>query len=288
MSTSTFLYTKTILVAETQPFLRSIIIDILRNAGITKIKTAGSCPEAKIQITTFLPDAIVMDWSLKGGTGAELVNWIRNSKQSPNTQIPIAIITEGGAKEEILLARDRGVDEIIIKPVVPKILLSRVNLLFTAKRAFVKNHTFVGPDRRRKINQQFKGPNRRQENSSQITGLGANPQILNQCKTIQQSLNGLDVHDRDSVMALYQQSQKLWNEAISIGNDPLEEITRSMFTYIQAMGISGNLERDIVTKHLQAVQKLKNMEQENNTQPTQLLNELKSLIATQPPTRQVA
>jgi DNA-binding response OmpR family regulator len=281
MSAGIEISNKTILVAETQPFLRSIIVDILRNIGVTKIHTAGSCPEAVTQIRTWLPDAIILDWDLKDGTGTKLAQWVRKAKNSPNSEIPIVIVTGDTSQEKILEARDCGIDEIIVKPVVPRAVISRVHLLFEAKREFVSSHTFTGPDRRRRKNTNYKGSKRRLKDASTAIGQGLTKSTMNLCKKIQLSLDDLDTKNRDDVMDLYNLAQSLWQDASDGDHSSLETIGKSMMAYIQAVGISGKLAKSVISKHIDAIEQLKAAADSGAKEPTKLLNELQKLVSRQ-------
>ncbi|PHR60036.1 MAG: hypothetical protein COA47_08270 [Robiginitomaculum sp.] len=288
MTGITTLSAKTILVAETQPFLRSIIVDILRNIGITKIHTAGSCTEAVTQIRTWLPDAIIMDWNLKGGTGVKLANWIRTGNNSPNLELPIVIVTGDTAHEKILEARDCGIDEIIVKPVVPKAVISRVKLLFMAKRDFVSSHSFIGPDRRRRQNGNYKGSKRRLKDASENVATSIDAAFLAQADQIQSLLKEMNVNDRGAVMTLYRASQTLWEDAAEHEDNHLEEIAKSLIGYVQAMGASGKLEIKVIAKHIDAIHQLKDLIEQGNTDPSSMLNELKKHVADQVSNSQAA
>ncbi len=281
MTGNTTLSAKTILVAETQPFLRSIIVDILRNIGITKIHTAGSCAEAVTQIRTWLPDAVIMDWNLKGGTGVKLADWIRTGKNSPNPELPIVIVTGDTSQEKILEARDCGIDEIIVKPVVPKAVISRVKLLFMAKRDFVSSHSFIGPDRRRRENENYKGSKRRLKDASENVSTSIDVGFLAKADKIQSLLKEMDVNDRGSVMNLYRASQDLWEEAAEQEDNHLEEIAKSLVGYVQAMGASGKLDTKVVAKHIVAIHRLNDLIEQGNTDPSSMLNKLKMHVTDQ-------
>jgi len=279
MSEKIQLANKTILIAETQPFLRAILVDILRNIGISNIHTAGSCPEAITQVRTWLPDAIILDWHLKDGSGMKLAQWVRKSAESPNPEIPMVIITGDTSQEKILHARDCGIDEIIIKPVVPKAVISRVKTIFAAKRDFVSSYSFIGPDRRRRKPSGYKGKKRRLKDTTDSPQTEMENEIFALCEEIEMQLPLLDTKDRASVMRLYLVCQNLWDKTIQVENDYLEAAAKSMFNYIQGTGISGKLRIAVINHHLQAIFDLKNKEKAHGADPSALIEELNHSIA---------
>ncbi len=272
---STPISAKSVLVAETQPFLRSILVDILRNIGISKIHTASSCPEAVSQIQTWLPDAIILDWQLKDGSGVTLANWVRKSPDSPNPELPIVIVTGDTAQENILKARDCGIDEIIVKPVVPKSVISRIKILLSSKRGFVNSPSFVGPDRRRRKSDNYNGRKRRLKDTLEDPAIEM--EIFALCREIERQIPLLDIEDRASVMRLYMVSQSLWDKAIAAKNCCLEAAAKSMFNYIQNTGISGKLEIAVIKNHLQAIADLQNQTQNRETDPSIILEKIENL-----------
>jgi len=273
------LSTKTILIAETQPFLRSILVDILRNIGISKIHTASSCPEAITQVRAWMPDAIILDWHLKDGSGAELANWVRKSPDSPNQEVPIVIVTGDTSQEKILHARDCGIDEIIVKPVVPKAVISRVKMLFAAKREFVSSQNFIGPDRRRKKLSAYKGRKRRLKDTTSNLTMEMESEIFALCREIELQLPMLDTQNRDSVMRLYLVSQNLWNKTIEVKNCCLEAAARSMFNYIQGTGISGNLKTSVISHHLQTIANLQLKAQNRESDPAIVIKKINQMTS---------
>lgn len=272
---------KTVLVAATEPFLRSIIADILRNSGMNKIQTAGGVPEAIEQIRTWLPDVIILDWTLAKGGGEHLARWIRADKDSPNPQLPIVMVTGDTSQETILNARDAGIDEIIVKPVVPKAVASRVNIVLRARRSFVQSHDFVGPDRRRRALDGYKGRKRRMTDKSLDSLEGAesfSTRIQKIAEDMHVCLNNIDTRDRDSVMRLYKLAENFWEEAQELENAPLETIGQSMITYIQAVGISGRMETGVLERHLDAFEGLRS-QGHSHAATTPALIELRNLVS---------
>lgn len=272
---------KTVLVAATEPFLRSIIADVLRNSGISKIQTAGSVPESMEQIRTWLPDAIILDWTLTKGGGEQLTQWIRTSNASPNPQLPIVMVTGDTSQNTILGARDAGIDEIIVKPVVPRAVVGRVNLVLRKRRSFVQSHDFVGPDRRRREADSYKGSKRRMTDKSLDSLDGADSfsdKITSLTEAMHAGLSSLNTRDRESVMRLYKLAGDFWEEAQVLDNTPLETIGQSMITYIQAVGISGRMETAVLERHLHAVEALR-AQGVGGEETTPALNELRELVS---------
>ncbi len=66
-------------------------------------------------------DAVITDWMMPKHDGLELIRWIRtNMHPAP----PIIMVTSLGRADELQKAIDAGADEYLVKPIVPKQLLS--------------------------------------------------------------------------------------------------------------------------------------------------------------------
>ena len=61
----------------------------------------------------------------------------------------------------LVAARDAGVNEFLTKPLTGRGVIERITLVVDHPRPFVKCTTYVGPDRRRKVDPNFQGPQRR-------------------------------------------------------------------------------------------------------------------------------
>ncbi|VAV91551.1 hypothetical protein MNBD_ALPHA06-1141, partial [hydrothermal vent metagenome] len=248
---------KSILVVESQEFMRTIIVDILRTIGFKKIETARNLDDGKLQMKTWLPDVVFCDAEIGAGNGLKFVAWIRTSKDSPNPKIPIIYVTGDRAQEQILAARDTGVNEIIIKPIVPQAVISRLKTVLVNERAFIQSHTFVGPDRRRNRNRTYNGGKRRLQDTSETETASIDESsretILQGVDAILTDLPHIDVKNRTLVMTLYRKSESLWQLSHATGDDDLDVVSQSLIKYIQAVGISGLLKPELVRLHLEAV-----------------------------------
>lgn len=60
------------------------------------------------------------------------------------------LVTALSARQDIFKARDSGVNEIVVKPIAPRILLDRLVAIIERPRPFVQAGPFFGPDRRRR------------------------------------------------------------------------------------------------------------------------------------------
>ncbi len=259
-NSSSTLATKTILVIESQELVRTIIVDILRNIGLKNIQTARNGLDGIRQIKTWLPDVVFCDSHPGSITGQQVVHWVRTNADCPNPKVPIIYVTSDRNQDEILSARDVGVSEIIIKPIVPQAVISRLKSVLLHERDFIRSHAFVGPDRRRNRGRTYNGGKRRLNDAPEETTYeideGQRDLVLEAIDAILADIPTIDVAARGSVMALYKKSEQLWNLAHETGDHDLDVVTQSLLKYIQAVGASGKLQPELITLHLESTRQL--------------------------------
>lgn len=117
--------TEKILVVEDDSKIQMVIKSALEKEGY-EILTAKNGLDA-MKALQENPDikAIVTDIAMPVMTGLELVEEVR--KHGPNPDIPILVLSAHHTKENILKAKDLGINEFLIKPFSLKDLVTRVN-----------------------------------------------------------------------------------------------------------------------------------------------------------------
>jgi len=72
-------------------------------------------------------DIALVDWMLPGGSGLELIRWLR--KQDALRQLPVIMLTARTEEYDITSGLDAGADDYVTKPFSPRELHSRINAL---------------------------------------------------------------------------------------------------------------------------------------------------------------
>ena len=81
--------------------------------------------------------------------GANFVRCLRRSPHSPNPFLPCLMLTPPTQMSHILFARDAGVNEILIKPLMAEDLARRIVQIVEHPREFITCTDYRGPCRRR-------------------------------------------------------------------------------------------------------------------------------------------
>lgn len=156
-----------ILFVDDFSFIADMSAMMLSAMGIGRAVTASSGEEAKkrlIQLNTDRGadniDVVITDWMMPGGSGNDLLRWIRAQPQDTIRFLPVIICTASASREMVELSRDGGATEVLVKPVSAKKIADRLLYLIDSPRPYLKTPSFFGPDRRRRLVER-KGADRR-------------------------------------------------------------------------------------------------------------------------------
>ena len=113
-----------ILVIEEFPELSQFICLNLENSNFTA-NSFNSAEKALEKLQTgYLPDLVILDLKLPGMNGFEFLEDFRKNYKAT---IPVIIITEANADDDVIKGLDCGADDFITNPFNPKILVAKVN-----------------------------------------------------------------------------------------------------------------------------------------------------------------
>jgi DNA-binding response OmpR family regulator len=112
-----------ILVVDDDPDLLALVAFALTNAGYAVVKATDAAP-AIAAFDRELPDLVLLDINLPGGSGFDVCRNIRD--RSP---VPVMMLTARGEEEDLVRALELGADDYLTKPFSPRTLLARVKAL---------------------------------------------------------------------------------------------------------------------------------------------------------------
>ena len=120
---------RSILVIDDNEDIRQLLTLILENAGFT-VFTGVDGPDGLHQTKAHKPDMILLDAMMPGLTGFEVLEKIRNDRDSKINKIPILMLTSRSSIEDIDMAIDLGATSYVVKPFRPEKLIQKVIALF--------------------------------------------------------------------------------------------------------------------------------------------------------------
>ena len=113
-----------ILIVDDFGTLRRIVRNALKQGGYDDFTEAANGIEAIALLKEEKYDLILSDWNMAEMTGMELLEAVRSD--SALKEIPFLMVTAEGSKEKVLQAIKAGVNNYIIKPFTPKMLLEKI------------------------------------------------------------------------------------------------------------------------------------------------------------------
>jgi two-component system, chemotaxis family, chemotaxis protein CheY len=137
-----------VLIVDDNRNMRHLAKTLLRAYGLRSVFDVNDATEAFELLRAVPIDVIVTDCLMQPIDGIEFTRMLRTSKDSPNTFIPIVMMTGHSEKGRVKAARDAGVNTFLVKPISAKSLLEHVIAAASDQRVFVRSGSFFGPDRR--------------------------------------------------------------------------------------------------------------------------------------------
>tara|TARA_B100001939_G_scaffold343705_1_gene356837 strand:- start:1657 stop:2214 length:558 start_codon:yes stop_codon:yes gene_type:complete len=139
-----------ILIVDSDVYLSKIIMNILLAFDVGKVTLCHSVEDGEKALRKFSYDCVFVDCMKFSRAGLKLIEWIRRHSDEKISETPIILCTAFTEEENIIRARDKGVTEILVKPVSPEQIMLKLISALWHKRDFIRSETYVGPDRRRR------------------------------------------------------------------------------------------------------------------------------------------
>ena len=112
-----------ILVVEDETPIREMITFVLEQNGFN-VLAAADYAQAKALLIDPLPDLVLLDWMLPGGSGITIAKEIKRNDYTK--KIPIIMLTARADEDDKVMGFDVGVDDYVTKPFSPKELVARI------------------------------------------------------------------------------------------------------------------------------------------------------------------
>ena len=103
----------------------ALVEKLLTGAGHScEVFHGGAALLARLRQDTF--DLVVLDWSMPGLSGIEVLRTIR---AGPSSGTPVLMLTARADTSDIVAGLEAGADDYVVKPLVPEIFLARVDAI---------------------------------------------------------------------------------------------------------------------------------------------------------------
>jgi len=107
----------TVLVIEDNRHFRTIIRTILRGFGVGEVFDVSDAIEAFALLKERDIDLIFLDLDMPVLDGFEFIELVRRAPDSPNTTIPIVILSSHAQRSVVIRAIECGANDFLLKPV---------------------------------------------------------------------------------------------------------------------------------------------------------------------------
>jgi CheY-like chemotaxis protein len=149
------------IIIDDNTYMRRVIKALLHGFGSREVLEAEDGAAGLEAFMTYAPDVVILDWEMPILDGLEVTRMIRQPTTSVNPFAPIIMVTGHSEKRRVVMARDAGVNEFLVKPISSKGLYDRILAVVAFPRPFIRTKSFFGPDRRRGVSASYSGIERR-------------------------------------------------------------------------------------------------------------------------------
>ena len=113
-----------ILVVDDYKTMLKIISNLLQQVGFNKIDTALDGGEALRKLHRDSFDLVISDWNMAPMTGLDLLRQVRADRKLRKT--PFIMVTAESKTENVVVAKQAGVNNYIVKPFTAQILKQKL------------------------------------------------------------------------------------------------------------------------------------------------------------------
>jgi len=140
--------TWTVCLIEPNKFEGQIIVDLLRNAGVDKVKVVADQDAAMDLMEVYNANVVIASYEMGPLDGAAWTRVYRRNKKLPGRKASIFITSGAFSRNMAEDCRHAGCNALLGKPLSGKVLLATINKVLTQPRAFIDAEGYVGPCRR--------------------------------------------------------------------------------------------------------------------------------------------
>lgn len=138
----------TVCVLEPNKFERQIIQDLLKNAGVDKVRACDNAADAVDLLEVYNANVVIASFELGAEDGAAWTKAFRRNRKLANRKAAVFITSAAFSRTMAEQCRHAGANALIGKPLSAKVLTATINKVLTQPREFIDAEGYVGPCRR--------------------------------------------------------------------------------------------------------------------------------------------
>ena len=123
-----------VLVLEDQPFIRTLLKQLLRSLGTRDVREGADGTEGlKLLDEGRMPDLVLCDFQMTPMDGLTFVRQVRESANPVRAKLPMIMLTAAADEEVVRTAAGLGVGGFLVKPVSQRMLAERMTAALAAR-----------------------------------------------------------------------------------------------------------------------------------------------------------
>lgn len=134
-----------IMLVCSNPFLRSLMRGMLRDAECSGVEEMGTAREAQARLRSGQFDLSIVDAELDDGSGVDLLKHIRGHEHAVTAQMPVILLCSTVSRRLLMRAVREGVNDLLVKPFSQRTLVTHLVTALRDERPFVRREKYVGP-----------------------------------------------------------------------------------------------------------------------------------------------
>lgn len=272
-----------VLIVDPNAFMRGVVANSLRRLMVTNIMAAASAVEAFTVGRAFKPDVVFVDWDAGRMSGLEFTREVRRNTTGVSRETPIILLAGVIDHDQLMSARQAGINEFLLKPVSAQGVLSRIEEVVLRPRKFIDSRNYVGPCRRRKDDPNYAGPWRRltDEPPQKATSEMAKENAF-KLRAIIESLTQYADRTNDDrsagIRGMYRMLQQNADEVARLGDEVIVKVWSTALRYIEGVGMTDTYDIEVVKYHFQTIAIILDMPEEAFLHRASVSNELERLV----------
>ncbi|MEQ1609889.1 MAG: response regulator [Hyphomonadaceae bacterium] len=273
-----------VLIVDPNAYMRGVVADSLRRLMVTNINAAATAMEAFTVGRTFKPDIIFVDWDAGRMSGLEFTREVRRNTTGMSRETPIILLAGVIDHDQLMAARQSGINEFLLKPVSAQGVLSRIEEVILRPRKFIDSRNYIGPCRRRKDDANYAGPWRRltdeppQKATSELAKENAF-KLRAIIENLTQYADRTQVDRQAGIRGMYRMLQQNADEVARLGDDVIVKVWSTALRYIEGVGMTDTYDIEVVKYHFQTIAIILDMPEEAFIHRAAVSNELERLVS---------
>lgn len=138
----------TVCVLEPNKFEGQIIVDLLRNAGVDKVRAFTDVEAATEVLEIYNANIVIASFEMTDGDAATWTRVFRRNKKMANRRAAVFVTSGAFSLSMAEQCRHAGANALIGKPISAKVLLATIKKVLSNPRPFIEAEGYVGPCRR--------------------------------------------------------------------------------------------------------------------------------------------